>query len=149
MSIKEQLTADIQTAMKNRDEIRLTTLRGVLGEIQNQEKLGKSAREFNDQEVLSVLTKQAKQRRESALIYKDAGQHDRFQRESAEAEIIESYLPTQLTEDEVAALVDAEVQNQGATTMRDMGKVVKAVLAKAEGRTDGKTVSTLVKARLS
>lgn len=149
MSIKEQLTADIQTAMKNRDEIRLTTLRGVLGEIQNQEKLGKSAREFNDQEVLSVLTKQAKQRRESALIYKDAGQDDRFQRESAEAEIIDSYLPTQLTEDEVAALVDAEVQNQGATTMRDMGKVVKAVLAKAEGRTDGKTVSTLVKARLS
>lgn len=149
MSIKEQLTADIQTAMKNRDEIRLTTLRGVLGEIQNQEKLGKSAREFNDQEVLSVLTKQAKQRRESALIYKDAGQYDRFQRESAEAEIIESYLPTQLTEDEVAALVDAEVQNQGVTTMRDMGKVVKAVLAKAEGRTDGKTVSTLVKARLS
>lgn len=149
MSIKEQLTADIRTAMKSRDELRLTTLRGVLGEIQNQEKLGKSAREFNNQEVLSVLTKQAKQRRESALIYQEAGQEDRFARESAEADIIESYLPAQLTEAEVTALVDAEIQDQGATTMRDMGKVVKAVLAKAEGRTDGKTVSTLVKARLS
>lgn len=148
MTLKERLTTDMREAMKSKDQLRLGTLRSVLGAIQTQEKSGKTAQDFNDEQVLSVLTKQVKQRRESATIYADAGQVERATAETAEADIIEAYLPVQLSEDEVTALVDAEIAATGATTLRDMGKVVKAVLAKAEGRTDGKTVSTLVKARL-
>ena len=149
MSIKEQLTADMREAMKSGDRSRLSVLRYVLGEIQTQEKAGKSAVEFSDEQVRSVLTKQVKQRRDSADIYTKAGQPDRATVETQEADILETYLPSQMAEQEVADLVDVVIAEQGASTMRDMGKVVKAVLARADGRTDGKTVSGLVKVRLA
>lgn len=148
MSLKETLSADMREAMKQSNRLTLTVLRSVIGEIQTQEKAGKTSVEFDDAQVLAVLTKEAKKRRESAEIYTKADAKDRAATETAEAVIIEGYLPTQLTEDEVAALVDAAIAAEGATTLKDMGKVVKAVLAEAEGRTTGKVVSTLVRARL-
>lgn len=148
-TIKDQMTADMRTAMKGRDAFSLGVLRTVLGEIATSEKSGKTAVEFDDAAVMAFLGKEVKKRRETAEIYAGSGHQDRADVETREADLIAGYLPTPLTDAEVEALVESAITDQGATTLRDMGKVVKAVLESSQGRADGKTVSTLVKARLA
>ena len=149
MSTLERLTADLTTSLKARDTLRTSTLRQVIGAVRNEAKAGTVERELTEDEVLAVLARESKKRRESAQIYTDAGAADRAATETAEAEIVDEYLPMRLTDDELAALVDGVLTDTGASSMKDMGAVMKEATARAQGRADGKALSTLVRARLA
>lgn len=146
--LRERLQADLAVNLKARNELPTTVIRSVLGAIQTQEKAGKTAVTFSDAEVQAAVTRAVKTRRESAGIYKEAGQVDRAEREAAEADFLAVYLPAQLSEADVTALVETAIVETGAESPKDFGKVMKAVVAAAAGATDGKTISRLVKARL-
>ncbi|ADG73448.1 hypothetical protein Cfla_0535 [Cellulomonas flavigena DSM 20109] len=149
MSTLDRLTADLTTALKARDTLRTSTLRQLIGAVRHEEKAGTVARELTEDEVLKVLAREAKKRRESAQIYTDAGAADRAATETAEADVVDEYLPTRLSDDELAALVDAVVADTGASTLKEMGAVMKEATARAAGRADGKALSALVRARLA
>lgn len=147
--LREQLAADMKTAMRSQDKFTLGVLRSVLGEVQTAEKSGKSAQVFTDEQVAAVLRKEVKKRTDTAKIYSDAGHAERAETELNEAKVLSAYLPAELDEDAVVALIDAEVAKLDAPSMRDMGKVMKAVNAEIAGRFDGKRTSELVRARLA
>ncbi len=113
--LKDLLRADLTTAMKARDELRTATLRMLLTAVKNEEVAGKAARELDDAEVVAVLAREAKKRREAADAFADANRPDRAERERAEGEVIAEYLPTQLTDDELRDLVAAAVTETGAS----------------------------------
>lgn len=152
-TLKGRLQADVKEHMKAGNRTALTTVRNLLGEISTREKSGKTPVELDDSQVTSLLQKEAAKRRDTAAIYREAGQHERADAEIAEAEIIEAYLPEPLTAGDVEAIVDeviAEVTvHGGAPTMRQMGVVMKPVTAKVAGRYDGKAVSEIVRSRLA
>ncbi|MEV6063731.1 GatB/YqeY domain-containing protein [Nocardia asteroides] len=151
--LKSQLRADMTTAMKAKDTLRLSTLRMLLAAIQNAEVSGAQARELSDADVLALLQKEAKKRNEAAVIYEQNGRGELAANERAEEEIIEEYLPTQLSEAEVAQVADTAIaqvaEEIGARPgMKQMGQVMKAATALAEGKADGSRLSAAVKARL-
>src|SRR4051812_41426238 len=137
-SLKEQLRSDLTTAMKARDEVRSSTLRMVLTAITNAEVAGKEARELSDEDVIGVLTSEAKKRREAATAFTDGGRQESADKERAEAAVIAGYLPEQLSEAEVADLVSAAIEQLGAAGegMRAMGKVMGVVQPQVKGRAD-------------
>ena len=147
--LKDRLRADLTESIRARNELRTATIRMVLTAVTNAEVAGTEARELSDDDVLAVLTKEAKKRREAADAYRDAGRTDRAEREVAEAGVIADYLPTPLTDDELTELVDAAVAEVGATSMRDMGAVMKRLTPQVAGRADGRAVADAVKSRLS
>ena len=149
MSTLDRLTADLTTSLKARDALRTSTLRQLIGAVRHEEKAGDVARELSEDEVLKVLAREAKKRRESAQIYADAGAADRAATETAEADVVDEYLPTRLTEAELAELVDAVVAETGASSLTDMGAVMKEATARAQGRADGRALSALVRSRLA
>jgi len=151
--LKDTIRADLTAAMKARDAVTTGTLRMALAAITNAEVAGDTARELSDAEVIGVLTKEVRKRHEAAEVYSGAGRGELADKENAEAEVLQRYLPAQLSDDEVGSLVDqavAEVtQTLGeAPTMRQMGQVVKAVQAKAAGRAEGARIAAAVKAAL-
>jgi uncharacterized protein YqeY len=151
-TLKEQLRADLTTAIKARDELRSSTLRMALTAVTNEEVSGKESRELTDDDVLLVLGREAKKRREAATAYDDAGRVELAERERAELEVLDTYLPAQLTEAEVTAIIDAAVADaaaEGQTGMKAMGAVMKRVTPQVQGRTDGGAVAAAVRARLS
>jgi uncharacterized protein len=147
--LKERLRADLTASMRDRDEVRTATIRMVLTAITNAEVAGTAARDLSDDEIIGVLSKEAKKRREAAEAFRDGGRRDSAEREDAEAEIIAEYLPTPLTGDELAALVDAAVAETGASSLRDMGAVMKHLAPQVAGRADGRLVADTVKSRLA
>ena len=150
-TLKETLRSDLTTAMKSRDELRSSTLRMALTAVSNEEKSGKVERALTDDDVLTVLGREAKKRREAATAYDEAKRPELAERERAELGVLETYLPSQLTEDEVVAIVDAAVAQaaaDGKTGMGAMGVVMKSVTAQTQGRADGGAVAGLVRARL-
>ncbi|MBO3143959.1 GatB/YqeY domain-containing protein [Dermatophilus congolensis] len=147
-SLKEQLHSDLNAAMKARDEVVTATLRMVMTAISNAEVAGKEARSLSDDEVLKVLAREAKSRKESVVAYSEAGRPELADRESAELAVLEKYLPAQLEDAELAQIVDEAVSQVGATGMKQMGQVMKVATAAVAGRADGGRVSALVKARL-
>jgi uncharacterized protein YqeY len=151
MALKEQLQSDLQAAIKARDELTAATLRMALTAVTNAEVAGKEAVELSDDEVLMVLDKEAKKRRESAVAYRDADRPELAEREEAELGVLAGYLPQPLTDAEVSALIDEaieEVTATGKTGMAAMGPVMQRVTAATRGRADGKTVSAIVRERL-
>ncbi len=146
--LKERLRADMTAAMKARDELVKSVLRMTLTAVNVAEVAGESARELSDAEVLDILTKEAKKRRESAEAVKGAGRTELAEKELAEAEVLARYLPTQLSDAELEAIVKAAVAETGAESQRDMGKVMKLVQPQVKGRADGGRVAALVKAEL-
>jgi hypothetical protein len=147
MSLTEQLQADMKTAMRDGDAHRRDTLRMVIAAAQNA---AKEKREpLSDEEALAVITKQVKTRRESIKAFRDAGRDDLADKEQSEIDVLEPYLPQQMGEDEVRALVVEAVAATGATSPRDMGKVMGALMPKVKGRVDGKLVSSLVNEELA
>jgi uncharacterized protein YqeY len=120
----------------------------ILAAIQVEEVAGKEARTLKDDEIIKVLSREAKKRREAADAYKDAGRADKAEQESKEGEVILKYLPAQLSEDEVKKIVADAVAEAGATTPQQMGAVMKIVQPKVAGKADGAMVSSLVKAAL-
>lgn len=149
-TLKERLRDDLTANLKAHNELETSTLRSVLGTIQTQEKAGKVAVEFNDDEVIKSLAKESKQRLDSATEYAGVGAYDRAARETAEAEFLARYLPVPLALAEVEVMVEDVLSNyEGTPTMRDFGAIMKVVLANAKGRTDGKIVSEIVKRKLA
>jgi uncharacterized protein len=147
--LKDRLHADLNTAMKARDELTTSTLRMALTAITNEEVAGKQARELSDDEVLRVLGREAKRRREAAEAFDAAGRAELAERERAEGVVLDRYLPAQLGDEELADLVAAAIDEAGATSPRDMGAVMKIVQPKVAGRADGRRVSDEVRRRLS
>lgn len=146
MTLKNQISDDMKTAMKAGDKDRLKVIRLILSAIKQIE-VDKRV-ELGDSDVLSVLNKMVKQRRDSVTQFTDGGRDDLAAIETAEIAVIEHYLPAQLSADDVAALVDQAIADTGAESLRDMGKVMAAVKQKAEGRADMGAVSGLVKTKL-
>ncbi|WP_109522721.1 MULTISPECIES: GatB/YqeY domain-containing protein [Nocardia] len=151
--LKARLRTDMTAAMKAKDKLRLATLRMLLAAIQTAEVAGSQSRELSDAEVVSVLQKEAKKRSEAAEVFTQAGRGELAANEHAEARIIDDYLPTQLTEAEVADIADTAIaqiaeQNGERPGMRQMGQVMKIATALAEGKADGSRLSAAVKARL-
>lgn len=149
MTTLDTLTSDLTTAMKARETDRVGILRQAIGAVRAEAKAGPVEKDLTEDDVLKVLAREVKKRRESAQIYADAGAAERSATETAEADLIETYLPARLSAEEVSALVDAVVADLGATSIRDMGAVMKEAGARAAGTADGKLLSTLVRARLA
>ena len=148
MGLKETLQADLTEAIRSRNELNSGTIRMVLAAIQVEEVAGKEARTLNDDEIIKVLSREAKKRREAADAYKEAGRADKAEQESNEGEVILKYLPAQLSEEEIKKIVADAVAESGATTPQQMGQVMKIVQPKVAGKADGALVSSLVKAAL-
>jgi uncharacterized protein YqeY len=148
-SLKERLHSDLNAAMKSRDELTTATLRMALTAVTNEEVAGKSARQLSDDEVLRVLGREAKKRREAAEAFDGAGRAELADRERAEGTVLDRYLPSQLGDDELAELVAAAIAESGATSPRDMGAVMKLVQPRVAGRADGKRISDEVRRRLA
>ena len=149
--LKAQLQSDLTTSIKARDELTSSTLRMVLTALTNEEVAGKEVRVLFDDDVLTVLTREAKKRRESALAYTDAQRPELAERESAELAVITNYLPQQLSESELTAIVSAavdQVAGTGATGGAAMGAVMKIVQPQVKGKADGGVVAGLVKKAL-
>ena len=149
MSLKEKLQSDLTDSMRNRDEIRSSTLRMILTSIKNEEVSGKEARELNDAELITVLSREAKKRREAAEAFDQAGAKDRADTERAEGSIIAEYLPKQLSEDEIREIISSTIREIGASSPSQMGLVMKSLQPKIAGKADGALVSSLVKAALA
>jgi uncharacterized protein YqeY len=149
MSIKESLRSDLTEAIRSRDEITSGTIRMVLTAITNEEVAGKEARVLSDDEVITVLSREAKKRREAAEAFESAGRSDRAALEKAEGEVIGRYLPAQLSVDEIKKMIADAMASTGAAGPGDMGKVMGAVKALIAGKADGSIVSNLVKEALN
>ncbi len=149
MSIKEKLRADLMDAIRSRDQISSGTIRMVLSAITNEEVAGKEARILTDAEVITVLSREAKKRREAAEAYNAAGRADKAALEKSEGEIIAAYLPPQMSEDEIKKLIAAAITQSGAAGPTDMGKVMGILKPQVAGKADGAIVSGLVKEALN
>ena len=147
MSLQEQISAALKDAMRARDEVKMATLRLVLTAIKNREKEARSLLE--DQEVISVITTQIKQRRESIEQYRQAGREDLAQTEESELQILQGYMPEQVSEEEISSTLDEIIAEVGAASMKDMGKVMKAAMAKLAGKAEGGAINAMVKEKLS
>ncbi len=149
MGLKETLKADLTEAIRSSDKVVSGTIRMVLTAITNEEVSGKEARVLSDDEIITVLSREAKKRREAAEEFAKAGRTDKAADEKAEGEVIAKYLPAQLSEDDIKNLIAAAVASTGAAGPGDMGKVMGAIKSQIAGKADGALVSSLVKAALS
>ncbi|NYF98713.1 GatB/YqeY domain-containing protein [Janibacter cremeus] len=148
-SLKAILRTDLHAAMRAREQVRVDTLRMVLTGISNAEVSGTQAHELSEAETLKVVVKEAKKRKESVSAYRDAGRPDLAAREEAELEVLQAYLPEQLGDDELAGIVDRAIGEVGATSMAQMGQVMKLVQTTVAGRAEGGAVAAMVRTRLA
>ena len=149
MSIKEQLRLDLTEAIRSRDELVSGTIRMVLSAITNEEVAGKEARVLSDDEVITVLSREAKKRREASEAFEAAGRTDKATLEKTEGEVIAKYLPAQLSSDDIKTIIATAIASTGAAGPSDMGKVMGAIKPLIAGKADGSIVSTLVKEALN
>ena len=147
-TLKDRLNDDLHSAMKSRDELTTSTLRMALTAVRNAETAGDAARVLTDDEVLAVLAREAKKRREAATAFSGAGRTDQAAKENAEGEILDRYLPAQLTDEEIAVLVAGALQAGGFTGKAQMGPAMKAAQAAVAGRADGGRVAAAVRKQL-
>jgi uncharacterized protein len=146
--LKDRLQSDLTTAMKSRDELRTATLRMALTAVRMEEVSGKSARELDDAEVVTVLGRESKKRREAAEAFDGAGRPDRADRERAEGEVLAGYLPAQLSDDDLRDLVTAAITQTGAEGPRGIGAVMRVVSPQTAGRAEGGRVAAEVRRQL-
>jgi uncharacterized protein YqeY len=147
--LKDRLRADLTTSMKERDDVRTRTLRMALTSVSNEEVAGKAARELSDDEVVKILAREAKRRREAATAFQEAGRADQAAAELAEDAILVGYLPAQLSDEEVAGIVAGVIAQTGASGMPAMGQVMKAVTPQVAGRAEGGRVAAEVRRQLA
>jgi uncharacterized protein YqeY len=146
MSVSERIRQDLKTAMRERDKPRLGALRMLGAALKNGEI--EAGRPLEEQEEQTILRRQLKQREESAEAFRNAGREDQAAAEAAEADVVRAYLPQPLSPEEMEKVVDAAIQETGATGMRDMGRVMGRATQLSEGRAEGRELSALVKERL-
>ena len=147
MSLKEKLADDLKSAMKNKDTVRKNTVQMIRAGVLQIEKDKKIT--LDDEGVLDVIAKQLKQRRDSLPDYEKSGRDDLIAELKAEMDVLMEYLPQQLTREELEAIVSEAVRDTGASTMKDMGKIMGAVMPKTKGRADGKIINEIAKQMLS
>jgi uncharacterized protein len=147
--LKDRLRADLTAAMKARDEVRTRTLRMALTSVSNEEVAGKAARALSDDEVLRILGRESKRRREAATAFQEAGRDEQAAAERAEDDVLSGYLPAQLSDDEVAGIVARVIAETGASGMPAMGQVMKAVTPQTAGRAEGGRVAAEVRRQLA
>jgi hypothetical protein len=147
--LKERIRADLSDAMRARDQVQLRALRMALTSITTEEVAGDSPRDLSDDEVVKILTREAKKRREAAEAFESAGRAEQAAAERAEGEVLARYLPAQLADDELAGLVAAAIAETGAAGMPAMGRVMKAVTPRVAGRADGARVAAEVRRQLA
>ena len=147
--LKQRLKTDLNTSMKARDELTTATLRMVLTAVTTEEVAGKQARELSDDEVLVVIRREGKKRREAAEAFDGAGRTELAARERAESTVLDRYLPAQLADDELIGIVAAAIASTGASGPQGMGLVMKSVQPQIAGRADGKRVSDEVRRQLA
>jgi uncharacterized protein YqeY len=148
-TLKDRLNDDLHAAMKSRDELITSTLRMALSAVRTAEVAGDEARDLSDDEVLAVLTKEAKKRREAAAAFAGAGRADQAAKETAEGEVLDRYLPKQLTDVEIAEIVGQALEAGGFSGKAQMGPAMKAAQAAVAGRAEGGRVAAEVRRRLS
>jgi uncharacterized protein YqeY len=144
--LRDSIANDMREAMKAREPVRVGALRMLMAAVKNTEV--EKLHELSDDEVLEVIAREAKRRRESIEAFEKGGRTDLVEKESGELAVLEAYLPEKLSDDELATLVDQAIAETGASTPKQMGEVMKALMPKLRGRADGAQVSALVKARL-
>ena len=147
--LKDRLRADLTAAMKARDEVRTRTLRMALTSVSNEEVSGSTAHELSDDDVLRLLAREAKRRREAADAFEAAGRADQAAAERAEDQVLAEYLPTQLSDAELASIVADVISETGASGMGAMGQVMKAVTPRVAGRAEGGRVAAEVRRALA
>jgi len=147
MALMDQLNEDMKAAMKNKDKFKLSVIRMIRSAIKYAEIESKTA--LSDEQVLEVLTREAKQRRESLQEYEKAGRDDLVEKVKTELEIIQSYLPEQLSEEELRKVIQDVIREVGAAGKKDMGKVMGTVMPKVKGRADGKIINQIVQEYLA
>jgi hypothetical protein len=147
-ALKDRLRGDLTAAMKARDAVRTRTLRMALTSITQEEVAGSSARELSDAEVVKVLTREAKRRREAAEAFAAAGRDEQAAAERAEGVVLDAYLPAQLSDEEIATMAAAVIDETGASGMAAMGQVMKVLTPRVAGRADGARVAAEVRRRL-
>ena len=149
MTLKQRLRDDLTAAIKARDELRTSTLRLAVAAVTNEEVSGSSARELSDDEVVKVLSREAKKRREAAEAFASGGRPQLARRERAEGAVLQDYLPTQLEDDELAALVRVAIAETGASGPKAMGAVMRVVTARVADRAEGGRVAAEVRRQLA
>lgn len=147
MSLQEKLVQDMKSAMKSGDKLALETIRMLRSQIQNAS-LGKSE-PLSDDEVMQILTKEVKRRQESVQMYSDGGRQDLADREQAEMELIQAYLPEQLDEAALTEIIDEILRQTGVISMKEIGRVMGQLMPKIKGRADGKLAQEIVKQKLN
>ncbi|MEU7893657.1 GatB/YqeY domain-containing protein [Nonomuraea sp. NPDC049152] len=148
-ALKDKLKADLSASLKSRDEVRLRTIRMALAAINVEEVAGKQARELSDDEIIKVLTKEAKKRREAAEAFGNAGREEQAKAELDEQAVLDEYLPAQLSDEELGRIVDEAVAELGVSGPQAMGQVMKVVNPKVAGRAEGGRVAQIVRSRLA
>jgi uncharacterized protein YqeY len=148
MSLKDQLSGDLKQAMLSGDDLRKSTLRMLMAAIGTQEVAGSTRKELDDAEVLQVIAKQVKQRRESIEEFKKGGRQDLADREEAEMKVLETYMPAQMSRDEIEAEARAVIDAVGASGPSDKGKVMKDLMPRLAGKAEGRDVNEVVTALL-
>ncbi len=143
MNLKDKLASDLKVAMKNRDEVKVRTIRMILATIRNMEveKMG----QLTEEELLDALGREAKKRREAIEQYRKGGREDLAMAEEEELSVIESYLPKQLTDEEIESIARKIIKDVGAKSNKDLGKVMKVIIPRVKGRADGKKVNQIVR----
>ena len=144
----DKIKADLKDAMKRKDEVTLSTLRMLMADVKNALVAGERKETIADDEVIALVQRGAKRRREAAQQFEAAGRQDLADKEKAELAVLEDYLPQQLSGDDLEAIVDEAIAAAGATTKRDMGKVMGQIMGKYKGQVDGKMVQQLVSSKL-
>ncbi len=147
MALKEQLLADLKTAMKSKDKVMKSTVTMIRAAILQEEKDNQV--KLDDDAILTIINKQYKQRKDSLVEFTKAERDDLIEQTKAEMKVIEAYLPKQLSKEELETIVNETIQEIGATSMKDMGKIMSALMPKVKGVADGKTVNQIVREKLS
>jgi len=143
----DQIQNEMKTALKNREKVKANTLRLLISKLKNKAiEVGSS---LDDKQILQIIQKMAKQHKESIKMYKDGDRMDLVEQEQAELAIIEQYLPSMMNENEVTTIVESIIQETGATTMADFGKVMPQVMKKGAGKIDGSIAQSILKSKLS
>ncbi len=149
MNLKEKLNEDMRKALREKDTLRLSTIRLLLAAIQNLEIAKGKNKELKESDLMGALSSEAKKRKESIEAYKKGKREDLVEKETKELEIIKEYLPEELSEEELGQIVEETIEEVGAKDLKDMGKVMGAVMEKVKGRAEGKVVNQMVRERLA
>ena len=147
MALLDQIHTDLKEAMKSRDSLKLGALRMILTAVKNKEK--EVRRELEEREVLQIISNQIKQRKDSIEQYRKGGREDLAQKEEQELKLLREYMPQQLSKEELEEMVKQTIDEVGASTVKDLGKVMKAIMPRVAGRADGKVVNQMVRSYLT